>query len=107
MYPVLDFETAINQVNALYNHLSPLSSSSEPATKEEPLSDDDINNLKLVFACALTAEANGNSDLAMRIFRGVRHVASDVVWQPANIKRVVFITLVVRLISNIQLFLPC
>lgn len=95
MYPVLDIETAINQVNALYNHLSPLSSA-EQVPKEEPLSDDDINILKLVFACALTAEANGNSDLAMRIFRGVRDVASDVIWQPPNIKRLVFITLVVR-----------
>lgn len=95
MYPVLDIETAINQVNALYNHLSPLSSA-EQVAKEEPLSDEDINILKLVFACALTAEANGNSDLAMRIFRGVRDVASDVIWQPPNIKRLVFITLVVR-----------
>lgn len=101
MYPVIDIETAIDQVNALYNHLSPLSSSTELATKEERLSDDDINILKLVFACALTAEANGNSDLAMRIFRGVRDVASDVVWQPPNIKRVVFITLVVSLTSNL------
>ncbi|RAO68366.1 uncharacterized protein BHQ10_004378 [Talaromyces amestolkiae] len=94
MYPVINIETAISQVNALYNHLSPLSSSNELATKEEPLSDDDINILKLVFACALTAEANGNSDLAMRIFRGVRDVASDVIWQPPNIKRLIFITLV-------------
>ncbi|PCG91576.1 Casein kinase II, regulatory subunit [Penicillium occitanis (nom. inval.)] len=93
MYPILDIEAAINQVNALYNHLSPLSSA-EQDTKEEPLSDEDINILKLVFACALTAEANGNSDLAMRIFRGVRDVASDVIWQPPNIKRLVFITLV-------------
>uniref|UniRef100_A0A093VP73 Putative transcriptional regulatory protein n=1 Tax=Talaromyces marneffei PM1 TaxID=1077442 RepID=A0A093VP73_TALMA len=94
MYPVLDFETTLNQINALYNHLSPLSSSSEHTTKEGPLSDDDMNILKLVFACALTAEANGNSDLAMRIFWGVQDVASDVVWQPPSIKRVIFITLV-------------
>lgn len=103
MYPVLDIETAINQVNALYNHLSPLSSA-EQVTKEEPLSDEDINILKLVFACALTAEANGNSDLAMRIFRGVRDVASDVLWQPPNIKRLVFITLVVRPFPTIVLY---
>lgn len=96
MYPILNFETAISQVNALYHHLNSLSSSAELATKEEPLSDDDINILKLVFACALTAEANGKSCLAMKIFRGVRDVASDVVWKPPNIKRVVFITLVVR-----------
>lgn len=105
MYPVIDIETAINQVNALYNHLSPLSSSTELATKEDPFSDDDINILKLVFACALTAEANGNSELAMRIFRGVRDVASDVIWQPPNIKRLIFITLVVSLSSDLQLFL--
>lgn len=99
MYPVLDFETTISQVNALYNHLSPLSSA-EQVTKEESLLDEDINILKLVFACALTAEANGNSDLAMRIFRGVRDVASDVIWQPPSIKRLVFITLVVSLALN-------
>ncbi|EED18602.1 C6 transcription factor, putative [Talaromyces stipitatus ATCC 10500] len=93
MYPVVDFETIIYQVHVLYNHLNPLSSS-EQNTKAEPLSDDDINILKLVFACALTAEANGNSELAMRIFRGVRDVASDMVWQPPNIKRAILITLV-------------
>ena len=99
MYPVLNFRAAINQVNTLYDHICP---STEPVTREELLSDEDLNILKMIFACALTAEANGKSDLAMKIFRDVRDVASDVVWQPPNIKRVILITLVVR--RDISLF---
>lgn len=99
MYPILELETVINQVNTLYNHLNPLPMSSSEtvhtATQEQVLSDEDINILKLVFACALTAEGHGNSELAMRIFRGVRDVASELMWKPPSIKRLTLITLVV------------
>ncbi|KKK24298.1 hypothetical protein ARAM_006688 [Aspergillus rambellii] len=41
---------------------------------------DDINILRLVFACALTAEASGSSELAMSFFEGVREAADNCVW---------------------------
>ncbi|OKL61870.1 hypothetical protein UA08_02507 [Talaromyces atroroseus] len=99
MYPILDPETIINQINTLYTHLRPFSEAAAAQTskqeqQQQPLSDEDINILKLVFACALTAEANGKSELAMSIFRGVRDVASHLVWKRPSIKRLVIITLV-------------
>jgi Fungal specific transcription factor domain len=96
MYPILDPGTVINQINMLYTHIKPFSETAQTSSsQEQPLSEEDINILKLVFACAMTAEANGKSELATSIFRGVRDVASDLVWRPPSIKRLIIIALVV------------
>lgn len=98
MYPVLEVDSIISQVNVLYTHLRPPSLSKVPPDSESSvttLDDDDINILKLVFACALTAEENGHSELGMRIFRSVRDIVSDSMWKPPDIKRAIFLVLVV------------
>ncbi|PKX96448.1 putative C6 transcription factor [Aspergillus novofumigatus IBT 16806] len=85
MYPVLELEELLRQVESLYG-LSPrllLRSG-----------DYDVHILRLVFACALTAEASGRSELAMRLFESVRDVADDCVWGPPDIDRIIFLTLV-------------
>ncbi|KAH3480520.1 hypothetical protein KXW89_007084 [Aspergillus fumigatus] len=85
MYPVLELEELLQQVEGLYG-LSP----------RLPLrpGDDNVHILRLVFACALTAEASGRSELAMRLFESVRDVADDCVWSPPDIDRIILLTLV-------------
>ncbi|KKA19809.1 C6 transcription factor [Rasamsonia emersonii CBS 393.64] len=98
MYPILELEQTISHVNALYTHLRTPSlsrSSHESAYNPEQLDNDDINILKLVFACALTAEESGHSELGMRIFNSVRDVANDSIWSPPDIKRAIFLTLMI------------
>ncbi|GIK00845.1 hypothetical protein Aspvir_004874 [Aspergillus viridinutans] len=85
MYPVLELEELLRQVEGLYG-LSP----------RLPLrsGDYDVYILRLVFACALTAEASGRSELAMRLFESVRDVADDCVWGAPEIDRIIVLTLV-------------
>jgi len=88
MYPVLELEQTISHVNALYTHMRTpsLSRPSQNSSDAETPDDDDIDILNLVFACALTAEESGHSELGMRIFNNVRNVASDSIWMPPDIK---------------------
>lgn len=99
MYPVIELEQTVSHVNALYTHVR-TGATSRPHSRNLSNSDivdcDDINILKLVFACALTAEENGHSDLGMQIFNSVKSVANDTIWKPPNIKRSIFMTLMVR-----------
>lgn len=82
MYPVLDLDVLLHQVHLLY-------------TGAGTLADNDVHILRLVFACALTAEASGSSELAVRLFESVRTVADNCVWGVSEIKRIIFLALVV------------
>lgn len=95
MYPVLELEELLQQVEGLYG-LSP----------RLPLrpGDDNVHILRLVFACALTAEASGRSELAMRLFESVRDVADDCVWSPPDIDRIILLTLVVSFFFSFSFF---
>ncbi|GFG21235.1 uncharacterized transcriptional regulatory protein C530.05 [Aspergillus udagawae] len=85
MYPVLELEELLRQVEGLYG----------PSPRLPLRSGDyDVHILRLVFACALTAEASGRSALAMRLFESVRDVADDCVWGAPEIDRIIFLTLV-------------
>ena len=107
MYPVLELGSTISQVNTLYSHLGSLSASRASPSNVHALTDDDINILKLVLACALTAEENGHSELGMRLFRSVRDAVTDVVWRQPDIERAILLTLVVRPNHQITAILRC
>uniref|UniRef100_A0A8H7K531 Zn(2)-C6 fungal-type domain-containing protein n=1 Tax=Bionectria ochroleuca TaxID=29856 RepID=A0A8H7K531_BIOOC len=94
MYPVIELESTITQVNRLYDHLGSLSSSRAPPSPVPIIKDEDINIIKMVFACALTAENSGRSELAMRIFRNVRDALANLMWRPADIQTAIIVTLV-------------
>ncbi|KAF7171213.1 hypothetical protein CNMCM5623_003615 [Aspergillus felis] len=85
MYPVVELEELLRQVESLYG----------PSPRLPLQSGDyDAHILRLVFACALTAEASGRSELAMRLFESVRDVADDCVWAAPEIDRIILLTLV-------------
>ncbi|CAG9990387.1 unnamed protein product [Clonostachys byssicola] len=94
MYPVIELEATITQVNRLYDHLGSLSSSRAPPSPVPIIKDEDINIIKMAFACALTAEKSGRSELAMRIFRNVRDALANLMWRPADIQTAIIVTLV-------------
>ncbi|RAK95292.1 putative C6 transcription factor [Aspergillus ibericus CBS 121593] len=93
MYPVLDLQVSLQQVEWLYGGEAwPRVRGGEG--EGEGLDGDDVHILRLVFACALTAEAAGSSALAMGLFESVREVADNCVWGVAEIKNIIFLTLV-------------
>ncbi|KAE8354597.1 putative C6 transcription factor [Aspergillus coremiiformis] len=97
MYPVLDLQQLLSQANILYDQTC-TGDLSEASLRfhggEKELSDYDVHILRLVLACALTVEASGNSDLAMRLFGNVQEVVDSCVWGPPDIRRIIFLTLV-------------
>ncbi|RAL11197.1 putative C6 transcription factor [Aspergillus homomorphus CBS 101889] len=90
MYPVLDLQELLDQVEVVYGSAE---GGSRPSGFQ-PVHTDDVQILRLVFACALTAEAAGSSELAMRLFESVREVADNCVWGPPDIKSIILLTLV-------------
>ncbi|EAW14948.1 putative C6 transcription factor [Aspergillus clavatus NRRL 1] len=96
MYPVLELGQLLAQVEALYGSMERCS---WPRARRGPSGSgldgtDDVHILRLVFACALTAEASGRSELAMRLFESVRDVADNCVWGVPEISSIIFLTLV-------------
>ncbi|KAH6661829.1 hypothetical protein B0J14DRAFT_611602 [Halenospora varia] len=98
MYPVLEIEHMLNQVDILYASVrtAPLLRFSRESASghAEGLDDNDVNILKMVFACALTAEAGGRSELAIRLFSSAKHAAEDHIWGPPGPKEMIFLMLV-------------
>ncbi|KAI9924307.1 hypothetical protein MW887_007257 [Aspergillus wentii] len=93
MYPVLDLQELLRQVDILYGPMDTVSWSPLQGNVDG-LESGDVDILRLVFACALTAEGSGSSELAMRLFGSVREVADNCVWGPPEIKSIIFLTLI-------------
>jgi hypothetical protein len=96
MYPVVELPELLKHVDLLYG---PMDRALGPAFQpdvQRGLAREDIHILRIVFACALTAEASGRSEQAIALFDSVREVQDNCVWGPPEIKSIVFLTLVVR-----------
>lgn len=102
MYPVLELEELLGQVHQLYGVMNNTGNIPNPAEGSKPLDRDDIHILRLVFACALTAEASGRSEQAIALFDSVRDVQDNCVWGPPQIKNIIFLTLVVCNYSHLK-----
>lgn len=95
MYPVLDLSELLDQVEILYGTVNHSIDPDAQLRQRKSLDREDVYVLRLVFACALTAEASGRSEQAIALFDSVREVQDNCVWGPPEIKSIVFLTLVV------------
>ncbi|RDW92893.1 putative C6 transcription factor [Aspergillus mulundensis] len=104
MYPVVELDQLLHNVNLLYGPTDAGSWPRAPAYPQgdEGLDSDDVNILRLVFACALTAEASGSSELAMSLFETVRDAADHYVWAVPEIKSITLLALVAILYFQID-----
>ncbi|KAL2828019.1 hypothetical protein BDW59DRAFT_53593 [Aspergillus cavernicola] len=103
MYPVVDLEQLLQNVHLLYGSTEVGSWPRGPVgVSDDGLDSDDVNVLRLVFACALTAEASGSSDLAMSLFATVRDAADHYVWAAPEIKSITLLALVAILYFQID-----
>ncbi|KAJ5948073.1 hypothetical protein N7466_001088 [Penicillium verhagenii] len=95
MYPVLELSELLDQVSQLYGGL--MDGNMYRGTSidgRKALDREDVSILRLVLACALTAEASGHSEQATALFDSVREVQDNCVWGPPKIKNIIFLTLV-------------
>ncbi|KAJ5134962.1 hypothetical protein N7526_006327 [Penicillium atrosanguineum] len=94
MYPVLELPELLDQVEFLYGMMDHSVSPEAQIRQRNALDREDVYILRLVFACALTAEASGRSEQAIALFDSVREVQDNCVWGPPEIKSIIFLTLV-------------
>lgn len=102
MYPVLELSELLDQVDVLYGPRDRVVGPAFQPEGQNGLGSEDGYILRLVFACALTAEASGRSAQAISLFDSVRGVQDDCVWGPPEIKSIIFLTLVVRLAESMM-----
>ncbi|KAL4929785.1 putative C6 transcription factor [Aspergillus undulatus] len=105
MYPVVEFDELLRNVHLLYGSTEAGSwprAGGQDFAPDNGLDSDDINILRLVFACALTAEASGSSELAMSLFHSVRDAADHYVWAAPEIKSITLLALVAILYFQID-----
>ncbi|KAJ6185279.1 hypothetical protein N7519_006580 [Penicillium mononematosum] len=94
MYPVLELSELLDQVDLLYGQNDRVIEPTGQPDGHNGLSREDVHILRVVFACALTAEASGRSEQAIALFDSVREVQDNCVWGPPEIKNIIFLTLV-------------
>ncbi|KAJ5649164.1 uncharacterized protein N7484_002887 [Penicillium longicatenatum] len=94
MYPVLELSELLDQVHRLYGLIDSSTRPKDFTGAHSTLDREDVSILRLVFACALTAEASGRSEQATALFDSVRDVQDNCVWGPPEIKSIIFLTLV-------------
>ncbi|KAJ5366047.1 transcriptional regulator family: Fungal Specific TF [Penicillium concentricum] len=93
MYPILELSEILEHVHLLYGPMDRvLGPTRQPGNNG--LVREDVHILRVVFACALTAEARGRSEQAIALFDSVREVQDNCVWGPPDIKSIIFLTLV-------------
>jgi len=96
MYPILELSELLDQVHLLYNPMDRALGQIRQSHGHNELVQEDVHILRVVFACALTAEASGRSEQAIALFDSVREVQDNCVWGAPDIKNIIFLTLVVR-----------
>ncbi|KAL4805005.1 hypothetical protein BDV18DRAFT_161405 [Aspergillus unguis] len=102
MYPVVELEDLLQNVELLYGETDTGWPRVSAIDSDGDLDSDNVNILRLVFACALTAEACGNSELAMSLFQTVRDAADNCVWAAPEIKSITLLALVAILYFQID-----
>ncbi|KOS37371.1 hypothetical protein ACN38_g11835 [Penicillium nordicum] len=94
MYPVLELTEILDQVHILYDPIDCTVGPTRQLDGHNGLAREDVHILRVVFACALTAEASGRSEQAIALFDSVREAQDNCVWGPPKIKNIIFLTLV-------------
>ncbi|KAJ5795353.1 transcriptional regulator family: Fungal Specific TF [Penicillium paradoxum] len=94
MYPILELPELLEHVHLLYGPTDRVVGPFVQHDGHNGLAHEDVFILRIVFACALTAEASGRSEQAIALFDSVREVQDNCVWGPPEIQNIIFLTLV-------------
>ncbi len=114
MYPMLDMEKTITQVNMLFNFTEAAVKSGlislQKAGPDRLSNNDsnDVNILKMVLATALIVEGDGQSDLGRELYESCREAVEGRLSGPVEIKGLILLVLVVsngQLVKSVLLIL--
>jgi len=99
MYPILNIDKVIAYAEKLYRfrgaaHRTGLMQTGLPGA--DSIEDEDTNLLKMVLATALTAEANGRSDLGIRLFECVQPAVDRSLLGSVGVKGIRLLAIMVR-----------
>lgn len=97
-YPILDISELLVRVENLYSMLqkTPLVGNFEQDLRSVgDLEQADVMIVRLVLACALAAEGNGQSELALGLFSGVQDFSNACIWGPPEINSMIILWLIV------------
>ena len=99
LYPILDIQKTMNKAKTLFTFLDSMKRVGFLKSEIEngdSLDDDETLVLKMILACALTIEGNGESELGKRLFENVRRISNmqDRLGKPATIRglQILFLT---------------
>lgn len=98
MFPMFDVERMIEKIELLFTFAESATRNSLLNHSLPGLDDidvDDVNILKMVLATTLTIEGSGESEIGRMLFDSVREASQITLWEPAEIKGLILLVLVV------------
>lgn len=107
MYPTFDMETVIRKARSLLTFMDSaartgLVNRARPGA--DAVVNDDTNILRMILATALTVEEGGQSEQGRILFESVRGAYESRLWEPADIKGLTLLVIVVCSISFTAFF---
>lgn len=107
MYPMFDMEVVIDKAKSLLTFMDSaartgLVNRARPGA--DAVVDDDTNILRMILATALTVEEGGQSEQGRLLFESVRGAYESRLWEPADIKGLTLLVIVVCSVSFIACF---
>ena len=109
MYPVVDIDQIVERAKFLFRFTEAATRNGLISTTRsgpDSLATPDNNILKMVLATALTVEANGHSELGQALFESVKDASGGRLWEPAELKGLTLLVIIVRIILSIETILP-
>lgn len=100
--PMLDIEQIMLNAKLFFGSTEPAGragSTNGYKSSSRGLSSDDIYTLRLVLAVALIIEGGGRSELGKALFDSARKAVESRLWEPAEVKGVIHLALVVRIMA--------
>lgn len=103
MYPMFDMDVFIDKANALFNFMDSAARTglvSRNMLGADAVVNDDTNILRMILATALTVEGSGQSEQGRRLFESTRGAYGSKLWEPADIKGLTLLVIVVCPMSS-------
>jgi hypothetical protein len=98
MYPLVDIDHVVQQVNLLYTFMEAAIRTGlmhRGLAGTDGLEDDSTNIIKLIFATILVVEGGGQSQLGQRLYLSVKPAIESKIWDTLDVKTIQLLGLMV------------
>lgn len=101
-YPMFDMEGVIDKAKSLFTFMDSAARTglvNRATPGADAVANDDTNILRMILATALTVEQGGQSEQGRLLFESVRGAYESRLWEPADIKGLILLVIVVCSVS--------